>query len=137
MATQTQLISYIDTQVAAIAGINATPTAAPDETTDYPFYVVKPVSGQAVLSETNPINFHTIRIEIHVSRLDFPKGYQDDFDIEDLIGVFRGSTTKALLDGNGTIQTDNLQWFFSEALSFAGVETIGYMMDVPVKQMQT
>ena len=125
----TDAMSWLLTQAEAISGVSAAPTSPPEETSNFPFAVVKPATGEFQILGGFTTDFHQVWVEIHVSRADFSLGYKDDYAVESFIAKL---TADAEMGGNGLLEPGNPTVEFGE-MQFAGIDTIGFRYTVPVK----
>ena len=98
MATIQAAIQELIVTVAAVTGMRNVPTAPPDNSDQFPFATLIPVSGRFEMQSSGWIlGFHDVEIHLHVERKGMPMAYNQ---IIPLLTSIPKALMQALKDGD-------------------------------------
>jgi hypothetical protein len=123
-------IAALQTKAAGLTGIKLAPTSPPESTAVYPFAVCYARLGQETPQSSGwSIGLHTLVCEIHLSRANLPVAITAALPYYELFrSAVLGDPTLT-----GTVQAVNQLRYEFGAMKYAGVETIGWQIQVDIK----
>ena len=134
MATLQQAIDRVQALVGAISGIREAPDEPPETMAVFPFAVAYVTGGRwDSISAGWAIGYHTIALELHVSRVDLPRDVQEAM-------AYSESVANALIGDitlNDTVETITSINYTFGPIGWATVPTLGWRYEIEVKQTQT
>lgn len=135
MATLQQAIDRLQELVGAIDGIREAPDEPPENIAVFPFAVAYASGGRwESVSSGWAIAYHTITLELHVSRRDLPRDVQKAMAYSEsvIVALYNDPT----LDGTVELINEPIAYTFGP-LGWGNTETLGFSFSIPVKQKQT
>jgi hypothetical protein len=125
--------------VRAIPTIKSAPDYPPEKPGAFPFAVVYPGRGRVDTEVTGAYrNLATLILEVHITRKNLPLSVETVFPMLDRLANVLCDPDNVTLSGTVSlietgIGSPGIPWVFGE-LNWAEVETVGYRLDVTVKQ---
>ncbi len=125
-------IEDLQSTIGAITGVKAAPDNPPDVPSgQWPFSIAFPRTGEFQGGgNAQVVGLHTIVVQLHYHRQDLSRSYETIIPyLETVIEAILADVT---LGGTVTTIRDSITYTFG-AMTYAGIDTIGWQFEVPVK----
>lgn len=131
--TLIQTITWLQSQIATLAGVSRAPTFPTDGSFAGVFAVCYPAEGR---SENAPTaggrNIENINLELHTSNANLADASRIAMELHPQVLDILNSSTAATMNGNATALVYPITWNFGR-MEWAGQQTLGYRYKITLK----